>query len=73
MNIEMIELHGIGIRDITSLSNNKVHKECIWVCLDIVDEIHAHSPWHMICSGLVPKCIRSHHTHANEQNIGVDN
>jgi hypothetical protein len=40
MNIQMNELHGIGIRDITSLSSDKFHKEQTWVCLDIVDETH---------------------------------
>jgi hypothetical protein len=73
MNIQMIEFHGIGICDITSPYSNKFHKECIWDCLDMVDEIHAPSPWHLIGFGLVPKCVRSHHTHANEQNIGIDN
>ncbi len=44
MNIQMNELHGIGIHDITSPSSDKFHKEQIWVCLDIIDEIHVPSP-----------------------------
>jgi hypothetical protein len=40
--------------------------------LDIIDETHAPSPWHLIGFWLVLKCIHSHHTHANEQDIGVD-
>ncbi len=47
MNIHMNELYG-GIRDITSLFNNKFHKEQTWVCLDIVDETHESSPWCLI-------------------------
>ncbi len=49
MNIQMNELHGIGIRDITSPSNNKFHEEQTWVCLDIINETHAF-PWHLISS-----------------------
>jgi hypothetical protein len=44
----------------------------MWVCLNIVDETRETPPWHLIFFLLVPKCICSHHTHANEQNIGVD-
>jgi hypothetical protein len=44
MNIQMNELHGNGIHDITSPSNEKFHKEWTWPCLDIVDETHAVSP-----------------------------
>jgi hypothetical protein len=44
----MNELHGLGIRDITSLSNNKSHKEKTWAYLDTVNEIHAPFPWHLI-------------------------
>jgi hypothetical protein len=50
MNVQMKELHGIGIRDITSPFNDEFHKERTWVCLDIVDETHAFSPWHSIGS-----------------------
>jgi hypothetical protein len=73
MNIQMMEFHGIDIHDITFPSSDKFHKECTWACLDIIDEIHTPSPWHLIGFGLVPKCARSHHTHANEQNNGVNN
>jgi hypothetical protein len=48
MNIQMNELHGISIDDITSPSNDKFHKKRIWACLDIVDETYAPSPWHLI-------------------------
>jgi hypothetical protein len=48
MNIQMNELHGIGIYDITFPSNDKFHNERTWVCLDIVDETHELSPWHSI-------------------------
>jgi hypothetical protein len=41
--------------------------------LDIVNETHAPSPWHSIGFWLVPKCVHSNHTHANEQDIKVDN
>jgi hypothetical protein len=68
----MIKFHSIGIRDITSFFSDKFHKEWAWACLVIVDEIHAPFPWHLIGFGLVPKCTCSHHTHANEQDIGVD-
>jgi hypothetical protein len=44
MNIQMNELHGVGIRDITSLFSDKFHKEWTWVCLDIIDETHAPFP-----------------------------
>jgi hypothetical protein len=50
MNIQMKEVHGIGIRDITSPTNNEFHEEQTWVCLDIVDETCAPSPWHLIHS-----------------------
>jgi len=73
MNIQMNELHGIGIHDITSLSSNEFHEEQTWVCLDIVNETYAPFSWHLIGFWLVPKCVHSHHTHVNEQDIGVDN
>jgi hypothetical protein len=38
----------VRIYHITFPSNDKLHKEWNWVCLDIVDEIHAPSPWHLI-------------------------
>jgi hypothetical protein len=50
MNIQMNELHGIGIRDIKSLFNNKFHKQSTWVCLNIVDETFAPSLGHLIGS-----------------------
>jgi hypothetical protein len=50
MNIQMNEDHNIGIHDITSPSNDEFHEEWIWACLDIVNEIHAPSPWHLIGS-----------------------
>ncbi len=68
----MNELHGVGIHNITSFSNDESHEEQTWACLDIIDETHAPSPWHLIGFWLVLKCIHSHHTHANEQDIGVD-
>jgi hypothetical protein len=61
----------VCICHITSLSNNEFHKEQT-TYLDIVDETHALSPWHLIGFLLVPKCTHSHHTHANELDIGVD-
>jgi hypothetical protein len=48
MNIQMNKLHGIGIYDITSPFSNKFHEEWTWICLDIVDETHAPSPWDSI-------------------------
>jgi hypothetical protein len=66
MNIQMNKLHGIHICDITSLFNDKFHEEWTWVCLDIVNETHAPSPWELIGYWLVPKCVHSHHTRANE-------
>jgi hypothetical protein len=44
MNIQMNELHGINIHDITSLINNEFHVEHTWVCLDFIDETYAPSP-----------------------------
>jgi hypothetical protein len=38
MNIQMNEFHNVGIRDITSLSNDEFHMERTWAYLDIVDE-----------------------------------
>jgi len=64
-------LKNVCICHITSLSNNKFYKKQTWACLDIINEIHAPSPWHSIGSKLVPKCVHSHHTHVNEQDIGV--
>jgi len=72
MIIQMNELYGIGICDITFFFNDEFHEEWTWACLDIVDEIHAPSPWHLIGSWLVPKCTCSHHSHANEQDIRID-
>jgi hypothetical protein len=46
----MNEFHGIGIHDITSLSNNEFHEEQTWACLDIINETHAPFPWHLIGS-----------------------
>jgi hypothetical protein len=68
----MNELHSVGIREITSPFSDKFHEEQMWVCLNIIDETCEPPPWHLIGFLLVPKCIHSHHTHANEQNIGVD-
>jgi hypothetical protein len=48
MNIQINEFHGIGIHDIISPYSKEFHKEQIWACLDIVDEINAPSPWHLI-------------------------
>jgi cytochrome b561 len=67
MNIQMNEPYGIGIRDITSSSNDEFHEERIYVCLDIIDEIHEPFPWHLISFSLVHKCVHSHHTHANDK------
>jgi hypothetical protein len=44
----MNERHGIGIHNITSFFSNEFHKERTWVCLDIVEEGDAPSPWHLI-------------------------
>jgi hypothetical protein len=38
MNIDMNELHGVGIYDITSPFNDKFYKEQTWAYLDIIDE-----------------------------------
>jgi hypothetical protein len=43
MNIQMNELHGIDIRDITSPYNDEFHEERTWACLYIVDKTHAPS------------------------------
>jgi hypothetical protein len=48
MNIQMNELCGIDIHNITSLFNNEFHKEQTWVYLDIVNETDAFSLWHLI-------------------------
>jgi len=40
----MIELHYVGIYDITSPFSNEFHKERTWACLDIVDETHEPFP-----------------------------
>jgi hypothetical protein len=41
--------------------------------LDIIDETSEPSPWRLIGFLLVPKCVcKTHHTHANEQDIGID-
>jgi hypothetical protein len=73
MNIQMNEFHGIDIHDITSPSNDMFHEEQTWGCLDIVGEPHELSPWCWIGFLLVPKCVHSCHTHANDKNIGIDN
>jgi len=44
------EVFNVCICHITSFSNDKFHKEQTRACLDIVDEIHASSPWHSIGS-----------------------
>ncbi len=73
MNIQMNEFHGIDIHDITSSFTNEFHEEWTWACfMDIIDETHEFSPWHLIGFLLIPKCPCSHHTHANEQDIEVD-
>jgi len=72
MNIQMNEPHSVGIHDITSLFNDEFHEERTWACLDIIDKICEPSSWHLIYFSLAPKCVRSHHTHSNEQDIGVD-
>jgi hypothetical protein len=65
----MNEPHGISICDITSFFSDKFHEEQTWVYLDIVDETREPSLWHWIGFLLVPKCVRSYHTHANEPDI----
>ncbi len=72
MNIHMNEFRGVGIPDITSFSNDMLYEEWTWACLDIVDEICKPSPSCLIGFLLVPKCILSYHTHANEQNTGIN-
>ncbi len=72
MNIQINEFHNIGIRDITSLSNDEFHMEQTWVYLDIVDETREPFPWHLIIFWLVPKRVHSHYTHVNELDIEVD-
>jgi len=52
--------------------SDEFHKEWTWVCLDIINEINAASRWHLIVYLLILKCVRSHHTHTNEKDIGVD-
>jgi hypothetical protein len=44
------EVFNVYIYHITSLSNDKFHKEQTWACLDIVNETHASFPWHLIGS-----------------------
>ncbi len=73
MNTHMNELHSIGIYGIISPSSDKFHKEWTWACLDIINEIHEPSSWHLISFLLTSKCVHSHHTHANEQDIRFDN
>jgi len=73
MNIQMNEFHNIGIRDITYPSSNAFHEEWTWASLHIVGETHEPFPWCRIGFLLIPKCVCSHHTHANEQDIRVDN
>ncbi len=70
--MHMNELHDVGISYTTSPFNDKFHKERTWASLDIVDETCEPFPWCLIGFLLLPKCICSHHTHANEQNIKVD-
>jgi len=48
MNIQMNEFHGINILDITSPFSDVFHNEQTWFCLDIINKIHAPSPWHSI-------------------------
>ncbi len=62
MNIHMNEFRGVSISDITSPFNNKFHKEQTWACLDIINETHEPSQWHLTSFLLVPKCICPHHT-----------
>jgi hypothetical protein len=72
MNIHVNELHGINIHDIASTFNDEFHNEWTWACLDIIDETCEPFPWRLISFLLIPKCTYSHHTHANEKDIGVD-
>jgi hypothetical protein len=73
MNIQMNEFHSIDIHNITSPSIDEFHEEWTWTCfMDIIDEFHEFFSWHLIGFWLIPKCLCSHHTHINEQNIEVD-
>ncbi len=72
INIHMNELHGIGIYGIITPSSDKFHEEWIWACLDIINETNEHSSWCLISLLLISKCVHSHHTHANEQDIKFD-
>jgi hypothetical protein len=69
----MDELHGVGIYGITSPSSDKFHGEQTWAYLDTIDETCEPSSWHLMSFLLISKCIHSHHTHANEQDIRFDN
>jgi hypothetical protein len=50
----------------------KFHEEQTWACLDIIDETREPSSWCLINFLLIFKCVHSHHTHANEQDIRFD-
>ncbi len=65
-------MFNVRIHHITFPFSDEFHKEWTWVCLDIVDETHGPSPWHLIGFLLVFKCGHSHRTHANEQDIEID-
>jgi hypothetical protein len=39
--------------------------------LDIINEFFSFFPWHLINVFLAPKCVCSHHIHANERGIIV--
>jgi len=69
----MDELHGVGIYGIITPFNDKFHEEWTWAYLDIIDETSEPSSWHLISFLLISKCIHSHHTYANEQDIRVAN
>jgi hypothetical protein len=68
----MNELHSVGIYGIITLSSDKFHEKRTWACLDIIDETRESSSRCLISFLLISKCVHSHHTHANEQDIRFD-
>jgi len=69
----MNELRGVSICDITSPFNNKFHKEQTWACLDIIDETHEPSQWHLTSFFIGSQVQLSTSYHANEKNIRFNN
>jgi hypothetical protein len=68
----MNELHGVDIYNIITPSSDKFHEEQTLACLDIIDETTKPSSWRLISFLLISKCVHSHRTYANEQDIRFD-